>query len=334
MNAKRIAGALVLALGAWAIATILIEPERAEPLGAVTSSRQCQACHSGVYSEWERSWHAQAWADVEVRKLSQDFANKDCIDCHAPRPVFETGIGARVLPRAVRLVEGVDCVACHLLPDGRVAGTLDDASAACRPVATRELIAPEFCAGCHDQHDTVQQWKASRFAVPGPGFKNCVDCHMPHRGGDAARGRDHTMHGGHDLELVRSAVTLDAGWQRDAHGGEDRLVVTIENVGAGHNFPTDERSRAADVFWRRLPPDGAPGAWTHVYRFRNPYRYEVALQNTELAAGAKVELEVAGAAGLGPIEVALFYKLTPYWLDPERPDPEREAALVHREVVP
>ena len=31
----------------------------------------------------------------------------------------------------------------------------------------------------------------------------------------------------------------------------------------------------------------------------------------------------------------LVYKLSPYYADPERPDPEREAALVHRiELVP
>jgi hypothetical protein len=30
------------------------------------------------------------------------------------------------------------------------------------------------------------------------------------------------------------------------------------------------------------------------------------------------------------VEVALFYKLTPYYTDPENRDPENEASLVHR----
>ena len=35
----------------------------------------------------------------------------------------------------------------------------------------------------------------------------------------------------------------------------------------------------------------------------------------------------------GRIEVALFYKRSPYWKVPEEPDPEGEAELVHRVVV-
>ena len=139
---------------------------------------------------------------------------------------------------------------------------------------------------------------------------------------DPSKGRDHTMHGGHDLEIVKSAVEL-----RGARDG-DGWVVEVENVGAGHNFPTDERSRAADVFWRPL---GDTGPWRHLHRFRNPYRYE-GIPDTELPYGEtqRIALDEGGA-----VEVALFYKLTPYWQAPEAPDPEREARLVHRiELAP
>src|SRR5687767_15777609 len=80
-----------------------------------TSSAQCRECHAEVFDEWSRSEHANAWTGKEVRALSLDFSNQDCIDCHAPAPVFQTGIGQRVLPRNVRQVEGVDCIACHSL---------------------------------------------------------------------------------------------------------------------------------------------------------------------------------------------------------------------------
>lgn len=324
MNARAIAGLVVLALGGWALAAIFNTPDVVIVPVQFESSRQCAECHATQFAEWEPSWHAQAWTDVEVRKLSNDFANTDCIDCHAPRPVFETGITNRVLPRFVRQIEGVDCIACHMQPDGRVAGTVDNPNVACRPVANRELVQPDFCGGCHNQHGTIDQWKASRFAQPGPEFKSCIDCHMPLRNGDPAQGRDHTMHGGHDLELVKSAVTFTAARV------EGVALVTIENVAAGHNFPTDERSRAADVFWRPL----GEVAWRHLYRFRNPYRYEVGLPNTELAAGAKVELKIEDEAARGGVEVALFFKTTPYYADDAHPDPEREAALLHRVTVP
>jgi nitrate/TMAO reductase-like tetraheme cytochrome c subunit len=324
---RALLGLLLAALGVWLVVALFRPPAPVRELGPFTSSAQCAECHAGVYREWQASWHAQAWTDPEVRKLSNDFANADCIDCHAPRPIFETGLSSRVLPRSTRRVEGVDCIACHLLPDGRIAGTVDAPESPCRAVAQRELLAPEFCAGCHDQHGTVQQWRATRFAVPGPGFKSCVDCHMPLRGGDPGAGRDHGMHGGHDLELVRSAVELTGR----AEGG--RFLVEVANVAAGHNYPTDERSRASDVFWRPL---GAPGeAWHHLHRFRNPYRHEVGLLNTELPAGETQRLWIDDPGAAAGVEVILVYKLSPYYADPERPDPEREAALVHRiELVP
>jgi len=320
--ARAIAAALLALASVGLLWALFVEPTPPPaPTRAFESSRQCAECHAEVYAEWQASWHAQSWVDPEVRAQSNDFQNADCIDCHAPRPILETGLGQRVLPRSTRRVEGVDCIACHQLPDGRMAGTLDDASAACRPSAARELLDPGFCAGCHDQHGTVQQWRATPFAEPGPGFRNCVDCHMPFREGDPTRGRSHVMHGGHDPELVRAAVELRV----EREGAVWR--VEVENVAAGHNFPTDERSRAADLFCRPL---GDGGPWRHLFRFRNPYRFEVGLPDTELPFGQVHTSRIDDPAAAGGVEVALFYKLTPLWEDPQRPDPEREATLVSR----
>ena len=325
MNARSLLGVGVLALAA-AVFVAVFRPAAPEAAPTVfRSSTECRACHGEVYAEWEGSWHAQSWNDPDVRALSNDFANTDCIDCHAPRPVFETGVDQRVLPRSARRHEGVDCIACHALAgadEGRMAGTIERADVACRPKPRLELSRSEFCAPCHNQHQTVTEWLVTRYAAEGIG---CIECHMPFRGGDPNRGRDHTMHGGHSLELVRSAVALRA--RRQGEG----VLVEVENVGAGHSFPTDERSRAADVFWRPL---GA-GAWRHLYRFRSPYRDEVGLTSTLLPPHETRAIELAEPEARGAIEVALFYKLTPYWADPERPDPEREARLVHRlELAP
>lgn len=328
MNVRAVLGVVVLGLGAWALFAIFKEPDKPHAAVAWESSAQCSECHAQANAEWQASWHAQAWNDTEVRKLSEDFSNADCIDCHAPQPVFETGIGNRPLARSTRRGEGVDCLSCHLMLDGRMAGTLDNATVACRPVAQRELVRPEFCGGCHNQHGTVDQWRASRYAQPGPGFQDCIACHMPYRDPlDPSKGREHTMHGGHDLELVRRAVAFRA--QRV----EGVPVVEIENVGAGHNYPTDERSRASDVFWRALAADGSAGPWRKLYRFRNPYRFEVGEPNTELPAGQKIALRIEEPEARGAVEVALFYKLSPYYAVPEQPDPEREAFLVYSAQV-
>jgi hypothetical protein len=148
---------------------------------------------------------------------------------------------------------------------------------------------------------------------------------MPFRGGDPNRGRDHTMLGAHDIELVRSAVELRA--MRAA----DHVVVSVENVHAGHHFPTDERSRAADLFWR--PVADPPAPWRWLYRFRNPYRYELGQPDTLLPAHETRDVVLADPEAAGAIEVALFFKRRPYWDAPDRPEPEREAELLHQLVL-
>lgn len=316
-SVRIIAGIALIAVAGLALVKVFEAPPAPAEARNFNSSQECSQCHEQPYREWSESWHAQAWIDPDVRALSNDFANTDCIDCHAPRPVFETGLANRVLPRASRREEGVDCIACHQLPDGGMAGTLDRPDAACRPQVRRELAQVEFCAPCHDQHKTVTQWRETRYAAQGIG---CIDCHMPYRNGDPNQGRDHTMHGGHSIELVRAAVALRAART------EAGLRVEVENIGAGHHFPTDERSRAADVFWRPL----GSSEWRWLYRFRSPYRHEVELSDTLLPAHATKELLVSDEAARGAIEVALFYKLTPYWKNPALPDPDNEARLVHR----
>lgn len=287
-------------------------------------SAACRECHPQAYAEWESSWHARAWTDPLVQETSDGFANDECLPCHLPEPVLVTGLDQRVAARTDRHAEGVDCLACHALGGadaGRVAGTVDRPDVACRAKKVADLSGVPLCGSCHDQHQTVLQWMLSRHAMEGTG---CIECHMPYRDGDPARGRDHTMHGGHSLAVLRAAVDLRA---RREGGG---VVVEVENVGAGHDFPTDERLRAADVFWR---PRGTP-AWRFLYRFRSPYRYETDVVETVLPAHASVRIPLDDPDAAGPLEVALFYKLTPYWSDPQRPDPEREAREVVRVEVP
>jgi len=320
---RRIFGVLAIVAALVVLVAILrTPPPKAEAAGSFTSSEQCKSCHEQEYAEWSSSWHALSWSDPEVRALSNDFQNADCIDCHAPQPVFETGVAERVLPRTSRRGEGVDCIACHALPaghtsGGRVAGTRTVPDAPCAPTALRDLGSSAFCASCHDQHDTTKQWRATDYAARGIG---CIDCHMSKRP-EGERGRVHTMIGGHDIELVRKAVDF----RGRAEAGH--WLVEVENVGAGHHFPTEERARAADVFWR--PLDGAEHPWKQVYRFRSPYHHE-ALPDTLLPAHETRPIPIADAPSSAPIEVALFYSLKPYWADPEHPDPEHEARLVKR----
>jgi hypothetical protein len=105
-------------------------------------------------------------------------------------------------------------------------------------------------------------------------------------------------------------------------------VVEIENVGAGHAFPTDERSRRADVFWRPYTEGSEAQTWQHLWRIRDPYRTETDIPSTLLHAQETKVLPIEAATAETQIEVGLFYRREPYWADPSAPDPDRESTLV------
>ena len=60
---------------------------------AVMTSRYCGTCHPVIYAEHELNTHGRAYTDKEVRLATGNFRTSDCIRCHTPRPIFETGIG-------------------------------------------------------------------------------------------------------------------------------------------------------------------------------------------------------------------------------------------------
>lgn len=299
--------AILLAAAGLLVVVLVVLPESDSEPVALISSRSCLECHADVAAEWEKSHHAFAFQNPEVRKLSNDFQNEECLACHAPRPVLDFQPGERVLARQSDRGMGVDCLGCHTASgvEGVVtANPAPNAKAPCRPRFEPRLASVEYCGSCHNQHGTVDQWRESPEHLKGSG---CLDCHMPEvwrEGG--RRGRDHTLLAAHDLSMLRSAVEVDGGW--DAEGP----WASVENVGAAHNFPTDERSRAADVEVRwKLEGDSEWTEWQHVWRFRDPYRDELDLTNTQLPSEETWRETLAAPAGAVAGEVRLVYKTNP-----------------------
>ncbi len=79
--------------GGMAATTAGLEPRR------FVSSAECRDCHEEVWNEWHGSQHQISYLNPEVRKLSEDFRNKECQSCHLPQNVFRTGLLERTLPR-------------------------------------------------------------------------------------------------------------------------------------------------------------------------------------------------------------------------------------------
>jgi hypothetical protein len=303
----------LLALGGVAaLVMVLIPPKSDAPLRLV-SSTQCFACHADVAAEWQESHHQFAFENPEVRRLSNNFANQECLACHAPRPVLSFKPGERVLARQSERGLGVDCLSCHSHPEGGVGTKNPNAKsdAPCQPRYVERMESVDHCAACHNQHKTVEQWRAAPPELKGTG---CIDCHMPEefRAG-GRRGRNHAFKASHDLAALQSAVEMKVG--KDGNGA----FVTLENVGAGHNFPTDERSRAADLQVRWQHADGSWGSWVQIHRFRDPYRDETDLTNTQLPSGAteRYALPPDGVTQSGSAEVRLLYRTNPFMPDGE-----------------
>ncbi len=293
-------------------------------LTALTDSRSCRPCHPAIYAEWSESWHGKAWTEPEVRLLSENFKNKDCIPCHAPRPISETGLGERVLARLDRRPEGVDCLSCHAGKDGMIGprgavGSRTRWPDACDPVRAPEFISDmRLCLPCHNQHKTHDEWQASPFFAKG---EDCNDCHMPLVAGEATIGsttrtehRSHVYLGGHHPDFVRAAIRFSARVEKDDDGSA-RAIVVVRNEGAGHNFPTDSRNRAADVTWSALNEGGFEVGSGQAHRFRNPYITEIDKVNTQLPSGEEKRVEVDLPPGPGTAVLRLMYRHNPFEKD-------------------
>jgi len=207
-----------------------------------------------------------------------------CATCHTPLADMQDP--GNVFMDEVTLVGGLDgvtCLACHQMADVNdnvsalhhlgnsdyrypddfatpfwVWGPLDDVSfSTMRASYQPKFSQARFCASCHEYNNpdtgapgqnTYTEWLASPFAVEGPDFMACQDCHMPAAdkpgpisslGGQpirpASQRRSHTFTGSTQTTLT-GAIELSL----DVAQVGDELVVRadVTNAGAGHHFPT------------------------------------------------------------------------------------------------
>jgi|CXWL01.1.fsa_nt_gi hypothetical protein len=209
-----------------------------------------------------------------------------CATCHTPMAdVFNPGMTMLDEVTAPGALDGVSCVGCHQIdhvnesvnsihllgnatyrfPEGflterYVWGPLNDVSYQGMRVAYNPIFTQSrFCASCHQYsapfgQTTYTEWQASSFAVPGPGFRSCQDCHMPARTEPdvicdepfqperpVGQRHAHTFVGA-TPELLASAVELDTTAELD--GDTVRVLANLTNL-VGHSFPTGVSIRNA-----------------------------------------------------------------------------------------
>lgn len=226
-----------------------------------------------------------------VFKTSHPGQTGFCATCHAAlQDVTNPGnvmLDAVTSPVALN---GVGCLACHMVSDVNnnvnalhhlgnatyrfpsevgantwqfVWGPLPDVSTTMRNSEAAVFEDSRLCASCHQYTNpttgapgqgTYAEWLASPYAVPGPGFRACQDCHMPAAatpgslvpGGPvrpADQRHDHSFVGATPTTLS-SAITLAANGAEVS--GQVQVNAQVTNQ-SGHAFPTGISVRNAFV---------------------------------------------------------------------------------------
>ena len=286
----------------------------------VMQSAFCKDCHPAEYAEHEQSTHGRAFTDEEVRLATARFSHQDCIICHAPRPIFETGVGMNPTRRFYDLEEGNTCMTCHWKPGQDYAAFRGGAE--CKSAFAQGSGTVEACASCHRNHGTPFQWEKNPNGKASG--RVCIDCHMQEVvrpvavGGPVRPVRPHLFPASRSVSQVAKAYAYDAKIDGNA------VVVAIRNKGAGHNFPTELKQRAVESLVVVRDAEGKEIARSRM-TFRDPYKRPYGLElpvNTQIPGGQTREHRVPIGAASGTIECELFYKLY-YPIEDWHPDLSR-----------
>jgi len=307
-------------------------PDAFDDTPAFRTAAECGTCHVEIYKEWKVSYHGRAMTDPLFRELSAEVNKEECIRCHAPVNLRDSGFETPVARSELR-EDAISCLSCHQ-SGGNVAGPFGGLSGKCRPVkeeAQTDVV--KMCFVCHNQHDTGNEWLRGPWSKGEQGVakRDCLDCHMPEverplvPGGPVRKGRRHTWFGGHSMTQLKKAATLEVEITPLETGGF-RFEAFVKNVGAGHAIPSDARHRSFDTYLLLRDAEGTvildPLQATqqrkaHLAKFRKFYRGS-GKKDTQIQPQQRVStlgdgkgfLDVPEAVS-GTGEVWLVYRLTP-----------------------
>lgn len=294
----------------------------------VMTSAFCGECHPAIYAEHELNTHGRAYTDAEVRLATGHFQTADCIRCHTPRPIFETGIGNNPQRRHFGLEDGNSCMTCHWQQKtdySQFVGGVD-----CKTAFDPRVGDVEACAACHKNHGTPYQWEKSPNGKSAG--RTCITCHMKRVerpiavGGPVRRVYSHVFPGARNVEHVKKAYTYEA----EVDGNE--VAVVIANSGTGHNFPTELRQRSVESLIVVRDVEGNEVARSRRV-FRDPYRrpYGMTLPtNKQIPSGEEREHRVPLTVADGTVTCELHYK---FYFPIEDNHPELARRLERRELV-
>ncbi len=221
---------------------------------AMLSAAACADCHPDEHREWAGSRHAQAWTNGIFQREYRQKPGAWCVHCHAPLEAQHAQVGTG----GPLLAEGVNCATCHVR-DGRIHARTQRPDSPHETVTDDAFGGPDWCGGCHEftfpvldgrgelvrytphpMQATVAQFRAGPHARDPEG---CRGCH-------AASPGQHAYPGAHDPRMLLRALAFDV-----CRAGDD-VVMTVANVGAGHDVPTgDVHRHLLARAWRPTAPE-------------------------------------------------------------------------------
>jgi len=228
------------------------------------NEKACQNCHKKMTKQWKQSAHGSSAENKIFKNIynviyRNDFKTStgNCATCHMP-------IGEN---------KSISCDFCHKIyrikPQKNLTGVLaielrrphkenilfgSVKDAYTRPDSYSPLYEnSQYCASCHSGHfwneevyDEYTQWQNSIYSKHDI---SCQDCHMPpemsetyivpkEKGGlkrSAGAYHSHAFRGSKDIEFMKKALDINVSINLEK---DINVSVSLENIGAGHSFPT------------------------------------------------------------------------------------------------
>ncbi|MBI3819713.1 MAG: hypothetical protein HY286_13540 [Planctomycetes bacterium] len=281
----------------------------------------CAKCHPEAVAEHRMNTHGRAFSDIEARMATAGFSIPGCIDCHTPRPIFETGIGRNPIKRLHHLEEGNDCFSCHAKAEHDYTN-FNGGLAECKNAFDPRVGQVEACASCHRNHGTPYQWENAKFGKQAGNV--CIDCHMPEVERPVAVGMPAKKTRRHTFFASRSETQLKMAYEYKVELQGNEVVVHLTNAGTGHNFPTELKQRSVEslvIIRDTAGREIARSRDVHRDPYKRPYGLTLPV-NTQIPSGETREHRVPVPISAGTVETQLFYKLY-YPMEDGHPDLSR-----------
>jgi hypothetical protein len=221
--------AIIAGLFLAALALIAAKYDYLLEMGEKTpQSAECNKCHTTMYEEWSKSFHAKAYVNDPFKQTSNAYSRQECLACHAAQQIATE---KDLTIRPVHKEEGITCTTCHLR-NNMIYGPYK-LVAKHQSEQDEAMLKSAFCSGCHQP--TFQEWLTSGSQ------KQCQECHMPRVERKLVEafpisalvpkrmaGQHLQMYEG----IFQGAVSLTG------QKGQGSVAITLTNSGAGHNMPT------------------------------------------------------------------------------------------------